>query len=72
MRFPKLGLDAPGTLSISGGLATFPWDGTDALSLLRHADQLALQSKREGKNLITFGPRVERRSDPEAQRHEGT
>ena len=66
MRFPKLGLDAPGTLSISGGLAAFPWDGTDAASLLRHADQLALQSKREGKNLITFGPRVERRSKDKA------
>ena len=60
MRFPKLGLDAPGTLSISGGLATFPWDGTDGQTLLRHADQLALQSKREGKNLITFGPRIQR------------
>ncbi len=62
MRFPKLGLDAPGTLSISGGLATFPWDGNDAASLLRHADQLALQSKREGKNVITFGPGMEKRS----------
>ena len=62
MRFPKLGLDAPGTLSISGGLATFPWDGNDAASLLRHADQLALQSKRNGKNVITFGPGMEKRS----------
>ena len=56
MKFPKLGLDAPGTLSISGGLATYPWDGRDAAELLRHADRLALQSKREGKNVITFGP----------------
>jgi diguanylate cyclase (GGDEF)-like protein len=62
MRFPKLGLDAPGTLSISGGLATFPWDGNDATSLLRHADQLALQSKRNGKNVITFGPGIEKKS----------
>ena len=62
MRFPKLGLDAPGTLSISGGLSTFPWDGNDAASLLKHADQLALQSKRKGKNVITFGPGVEKKS----------
>jgi diguanylate cyclase (GGDEF)-like protein len=62
MRFPKLGLDAPGTLSISGGLATFPWDGNDATSLLRHADQLALQSKRNGKNVITFGPGIQKKS----------
>ncbi len=56
MTFPKLGLDAPGTLSISGGLATYPWDGADPASLLRHADQLALQSKKKGKNVITMGP----------------
>ncbi len=55
MKFPKLGLDAPGTLSVSGGLATYPWDGTDAESLLRHADRLALQSKKKGKNVITLG-----------------
>ncbi len=61
MNFPKLGLDAPGNLSISGGLATFPWDGTDADGLLRHADQLALQSKRKGKNVITIGPGLHQR-----------
>ncbi|MGA0174997.1 MAG: GGDEF domain-containing protein, partial [Phycisphaerales bacterium] len=56
MRLPQLGLDAPGTVSVSAGLATYPWDGLDAKSLLSHADQLAMQSKRSGKNLITFGP----------------
>lgn len=56
MRFPKLGLEAPGTLSISGGLATYPWDGLEPQTLLDHADQLAMQSKRKGKNAITFGP----------------
>jgi diguanylate cyclase (GGDEF)-like protein len=56
MRFPKLGLEAPGTLSISGGLATFPWDGDDPGALLRLADQRALESKRRGKNHLTFGP----------------
>ncbi len=55
-RFPKLGLDAPGTLSISGGLATYPWDGRDARELLEHADQLSLQSKQHGKNAILLGP----------------
>ena len=60
MKFPKLGLDAPGTLSISGGLATYPWDASDPESLLEHADQLALQSKRMGKNVITIGPGQEK------------
>lgn len=54
-RFPKLGRDAPGTLTISGGLATFPWDGTTPQALIEHADQLALRSKQQGKNVLTLG-----------------
>lgn len=54
-QFPKLGHDAPGPLSISGGLATFPWDGTDPASLINHADQLLVASKRAGKNAICYG-----------------
>ena len=34
----------------------YPWDGADPVSLLNHADQLALQSKKKGKNVITIGP----------------
>lgn len=59
-RFPKLGAEAEGTLTISGGMATFPWDGHDAASLLERADQFALESKRQGKNVITLGPGAER------------
>lgn len=57
-RFPRLGIAAPGELTISGGLATFPWDGQSAEDLLRRADQLALESKRSGKNMLTFGSRA--------------
>jgi diguanylate cyclase (GGDEF)-like protein len=56
MRFPKLGIEAPGNLTISAGLAAFPWDGSDPESLLRLADRRALESKRRGKDHITFGP----------------
>ncbi|MCP4837933.1 MAG: GGDEF domain-containing protein [Planctomycetes bacterium] len=56
LRFPELGLAAPGRLSISGGLASFPWDGDTVQSLIRIADQRALASKRRGKNCLTFGP----------------
>lgn len=56
LRFPSLGLDGPGTLTISAGVAVFPWEGTDAATLLRKADLRALESKRAGKNVITFGP----------------
>ena len=64
MKFPKLGLDAPGTLSVSGGLATYPWDGGTPEALLRRADQLALHSKRMGKNVITMGPGVALKGRP--------
>lgn len=56
-RFPLLGADAPGVLTISGGLATFPWDALTADELIQRADELALESKRLGKNRVTFGPR---------------
>lgn len=55
-RFPKLAGEAQGTLTVSGGLASFPWDGHDADSLLEKADQLAIESKKQGKNAITLGP----------------
>jgi diguanylate cyclase (GGDEF)-like protein len=58
MRFPKLGVEAPGSLSISAGIATFPWDGNTSSELLRIADHRALESKRKGKNFITFGTSV--------------
>ncbi len=57
--FPKLA-GTPSTLTISGGLATFPWDGSTPEELLARADQLALRSKRQGKNVLTFGPGSQR------------
>jgi diguanylate cyclase (GGDEF)-like protein len=58
-RFPKLGPLAPGSLTLSGGMATFPWDGRTVQQLLDRADELALQSKQQGKNHITLGPGAE-------------
>lgn len=55
-RFPQLADRSAGSLTVSGGLATFPWDGSNPEQLLARADQLALQGKRQGKNMITFGP----------------
>ncbi len=54
--FPKLGSGAPGRLTISGGMATYPWDAADAQALVAHADRLVLESKRLGKNAICIGP----------------
>lgn len=62
-RFPKLGSQAPGSLSVSGGLATFPWDGSTPEQLLERADARALESKRTGKNALTLGPSAIRREE---------
>lgn len=56
LRLARLGKEGPGRISISAGVATFPWDGLDGPTLLAHADRLALESKRSGKNAIRFGP----------------
>ncbi|MCC6321978.1 MAG: GGDEF domain-containing protein [Phycisphaerales bacterium] len=63
-RFPKLGELAPGSLTVSGGMATFPWDGRTVQQLLDRADELALQSKKVGKNHITLGPGAEKACSP--------
>lgn len=54
-RFPRLGPDAVGRLTISGGLATFPWDGLTAEALLGIADGALLEAKKLGKNSIVIG-----------------
>jgi diguanylate cyclase (GGDEF)-like protein len=50
--FAKLGPDTKGRITISGGLATFPWNARDAESLIEQADQAMLRAKRDGKNRI--------------------
>ncbi len=58
-RFPKLMDEAAGNLTISGGLAGFPWDGRTPDELLAFADTMAIRSKRQGKNAISFGPNLQ-------------
>lgn len=55
-RFPKLADLAPDTLTVSGGLASYPWDGQTPEALTAIADDMLLRSKRQGKNVLTFGP----------------
>ncbi len=55
-RFPRLLDQSRGTLTISGGLASFPWDGRTPGELVERADAMCLESKRQGKNALTFGP----------------
>ena len=55
-RYPKLAEQAHGTLTISGGLASYPWDGQTPEQLIDLADEMLLESKKQGKNALTFGP----------------
>jgi PleD family two-component response regulator len=50
--FDMLGLKGKGSLTISGGLATFPADAANAESLFERADQAMFEAKRSGKNRL--------------------
>ncbi|HUB25850.1 MAG TPA: diguanylate cyclase [Tepidisphaeraceae bacterium] len=51
--YSKLGTSGQGTLTISGGLAVFPYDAQDVDSLIKAADQaLMFGAKRSGRNSI--------------------
>lgn len=47
-----LGPEGKGVLTISGGLASFPRDGSTAQELFQQADRALLEAKRSGKNRI--------------------
>lgn len=47
-----LGREAKGKLTISGGLASYPWDATTAEHLLARADAALLSAKEQGKSRI--------------------
>jgi diguanylate cyclase (GGDEF)-like protein len=48
--FARLGPDAVGCMTISGGIAHFPWQATTSAGLLEAADSALLQAKEAGKN----------------------
>lgn len=52
--FRCLGPHAPGPVTISGGLACFPWDGKTRAEVVRAADAALLEAKRTGKNRIVL------------------
>ncbi len=49
---PQLGPEGKGVLTISGGLASFPRDGSTIDELFEEADKVLLEAKRSGKNRI--------------------
>ncbi len=56
--FKCLGPAAPGPVTISGGLACFPWDGKTRAEILRAADNALLAAKRAGKNRIVLAEKA--------------
>ncbi len=75
--FESLGPDARGRLTISGGLATYPWEAGNARELIRRADAALIAAKRQGKNRILpigggwigSGPEQPTGRDPAAAAH---
>jgi len=52
-QFASLGPGGKGTLTISGGVAVFPWDAQDVNGLIEFADhKLVFGAKRAGKNTV--------------------
>jgi len=49
---PLLGPEGKGVLTISGGLASYPRDGSTIQELFKQADKALLEAKRSGKNRI--------------------
>ena len=50
--FPHIKRRGEAGLTISGGLATYPWDGTTRPQLVSRADQALYRAKRDGRNRI--------------------
>lgn len=50
--FPRLASGVCAEVTISGGLATYPWDGMTAEELIARADEALLSAKRAGKNRV--------------------
>jgi diguanylate cyclase (GGDEF)-like protein len=50
--FTRLGPQVQGTLTISGGLASFPWDAGSVEELIERADEALLAAKGSGKDRI--------------------
>ena len=51
-RFPRSETQPLGRLTISGGVAQFPQDGTSGTDLILHADQALYQAKAAGRNRV--------------------
>lgn len=52
LRRSVAGADSVPRVTVSGGIATFPADGSDAISVVRAADQAMYESKRTGRNRV--------------------
>ena len=68
--YPHQDLQPGGNLTISGGVATFPYDAKNMADLIRAADQGLYQGKRSGRNKIgVFEPKYLSEETNDEDRH---
>jgi PleD family two-component response regulator len=67
--FPGLGATGKGILTISGGLASFPWDGRDIAELIESADRALVQGAKQGgkDRIFLVGDIHERREQEQSE-----
>ena len=63
-KFPRGETQPLGCLTISGGIAQFPMDGTSSNDLILHADQALYRAKAAGRNRVAKYRGVDIGSDP--------
>lgn len=67
LRLAVAGADSPLPVTVSAGVATFPVNCEDQVSLVTAADEALYQSKRAGRNCITASTRTSRQVPADAE-----
>lgn len=70
LRLAVAGADSPLPVTVSAGIATFPINGQDPVSVVTAADEALYESKRAGRNCVTASSRTAAQPAPGPAVHE--